>query len=90
MNRSKLTSALKSNLDGTRALAQILSDTEPPILDYDTAMSIPVRCTDISRDVAAAWQSTDGQSDLVSDALGEIESEHEAFTERVWAALLAE
>ena len=90
MNRTKLTAALKSNLDATRALAQFLNDSEPPILDYDTAMSIPVRCPQISRAIAAAWEDSSGACDYVSDALGEIEADYEIFTERGWNALLDE
>ena len=89
MNRSKLTAALKSNLDGTRTLAQLLMDTEPPILDYNAAMDIPVRYGDISQRVAQAWQSSQA-SDYVSDALGEMEADWQKFTDRVWAALLAD
>ena len=85
MNAKKLTSALKSNQDGTRALAQILYDAEPPILDYDTAMAIPVRCPQISKAIQKAW---DAERDEIGDALAEIENDAPKFVERVWDALI--
>ena len=86
MNATKLTSALKSNLDATRLLAQTLYDSDPPILDYDTAMSIPVRCPAISKAIRDSW---DDRSDEIDQALAAVEESEPDFVERVWTALLA-
>ena len=85
MNAKALTSALKSNPDATRTLTQFLYDAEPPILDYNMAMGIPVRCPAISKAIQKAW---DAGRDEVGDALAEVENDAPKFVNRVWDALL--
>ena len=85
MNAAKLTSALKSNLDATRLVAQILNDCDPPILDYDTAMSLPVRCADISKAIREAWET---RSDEIDQAIAAVDEQAPAFVDRMWAALM--
>lgn len=85
MNTKKLNSALRGDLDATRLLAQFLYDADPPLLDYEQAMDIPVRHADIGKAIATGWDGP--RSDEIGQALAEIEEQHPRFVERVWAAL---